>query len=320
MHRLHAGISGLIWTFTATLASSPPARSQTREPSASDVVEVEMRNVNFRAMRDVSIEIRHLRGRFEATGRDVPVSFDEPPSFVVKVDSAEIAITTADLSVLLNSYVFAYPDAPLKNITAVSAGDQVKIKGTMHKGIDLPFEVDGTLSATPEGDIRLHAESIKSAHIPFKGFLHLFGENMAKMVNVSEARGVRMEGDDMIMFPSRMTPPPHMAGRVTAVRLEGDKIVQLFDSGKRAPALTPPVRARNYIYHRGGTLRFGKLTMQDSDLEIVDDNPETPFDFFLGDYTSQLVAGYSLILPSRGLVVHMPDYGKLRSGQNSAPR
>jgi hypothetical protein len=107
---------------------------------------------------------------------------------------------------------------------------------------------------------------------------------------------------------------------VTGVRLEGERIVQVFDSGKHAPALTLPVPARNYIYHRGGVLRFGKLTMHDSDLEIVDDNPETPFDFFLGDYDAQLVAGYSVTTPSRGLIVHMPDYGKLRINQSAAPR
>jgi hypothetical protein len=297
----------------------PAAKPQTRNPHGSDAVEVEMKNVNFRARRDVTIEIRRLRGRFETTG-DGPVSFDEPQSFVVKVDSAEIAITTGNLSTLLNSYVFAYPGAPLKNISAISTGDRLKIKGTMHKGVDLPFEVQGGISATPEGDIRLHSESIKSAHLPLKGLLHLFGENLAKMVNVNETRGVRIDGDDMIMFPSRMTPPPHLFGRVTAVRLDGDKIVQTYDSGKRTPALTVPVHAQKYIYHRGGTLRFGKLTMHDSDLEIVDDNPQTPFDFFLGDYTSQLVAGYSLITPSRGLIVHMPDYGKLRSNPHGAPR
>jgi hypothetical protein len=49
----------------------------------------------------------------------------------------------------------------------------------------------------------------------------------------------------------------------------------------------------SYIYHRGGVLRFGKLTVTDADLEIVDENPKTPFDFSLPDYSRQLVPGYS---------------------------
>lgn len=31
-------------------------------------------------------------------------------------------------------------------------------------------------------------------------------------------------------------------------------------------------------YHRGGVLRFGKLTMTDADLEIVDQSSSSPFE------------------------------------------
>jgi hypothetical protein len=35
------------------------------------------------------------------------------------------------------------------------------------------------------------------------------------------------------------------------------------------------------MFYRGKILRFGKLTMVDSDLQIVDDDPSDPFDFYL---------------------------------------
>lgn len=38
-------------------------------------------------------------------------------------------------------------------------------------------------------------------------------------------------------------------------------------------ALTPPPPLRAYVYHRGGILRFSKLTMNDADLDIVGDRP-----------------------------------------------
>jgi hypothetical protein len=72
-----------------------------------------------------------------------------------------------------------------------------------------------------------------------------------------------------------------------------------------------PAPAANYIYHRGGILRFGKLTMTDADLEIIDENPKTPFDFSLDGYNRQLVAGYSRNTPSHGLIVLMPDYEQI---------
>jgi len=83
-------------------------------------------------------------------------------------------------------------------------------------------------------------------------------------------------------------------------------MIQTFRS-KDAKALVPPYKAQNYIYHQGGVLRFGKLTMTDADLEIVDQSPRTPFEFSLPDYNRQLVAGYSKNTPARGLIVFMPD-------------
>jgi hypothetical protein len=72
-----------------------------------------------------------------------------------------------------------------------------------------------------------------------------------------------------------------------------------------------PFKAESYVYHRGGVLRFGKLTMTDSDLELVNDPPHSPFDFSLPDYNRQLVAGYSKNTVMHGLIVFMPDLSAL---------
>jgi hypothetical protein len=283
-------------------------QEQLKAPAPTPV-QIQMRNVNFRMAPGVVLQIRSVRGRLVPTGPH-PVILDDRDSFTLEIDNAVIAISTASLTQLLNSYVFAYDGAPLKNITVKAKGDRLEQKGTMHKGVDLPFEMEGPVSPTPDGNIRLHADKIKSEHIPFKGLLHLFGEDLSKLVNVNEARGVRIEGDDIFLFPSRMMPAPHIHGRVTAVRVEGDNIVQVFEGSPAAP-LRLPAAATNYIYHRGGLLRFGKLTMNDADLEIIDANPRTPFDFSLSEYNRQLVAGYSKNTPSHGLIVHMPDFGQI---------
>jgi hypothetical protein len=49
----------------------------------------------------------------------------------------------------------------------------------IHKKIDLPFEIEGSLSATEDGNIRVHADKIRSAHLPVKGLLHFLGEDLA---------------------------------------------------------------------------------------------------------------------------------------------
>jgi hypothetical protein len=99
-----------------------------------------------------------------------------------------------------------------------------------------------------------------------------------------------------------------MSGRVTAVRIEGDRIVQVFGTQKADPAWKPP--SSNYMWYRGGVLGFGKLTMHDTDMRLIDANPRNPFDFSPDRYKDHLVAGYSKTAATGGLMVYMPDYGQ----------
>jgi hypothetical protein len=154
--------------------------------------------------------------------------------------------------------------------------------------------------------VRLHAEKVEAAHIPVKGLLHFLGEDLSKLINLKQDRGVRVEGDDIFLNPAKILPPPKMEGKVTGVRIDADRVVLTFGS-RTAGDLSPPLQADSYIYHRGGVLRFGKLIMMDADLELVGNPPHSPFDFSLPDYNRQLVAGYSKNTIARGLLVFMPD-------------
>ena len=278
-----------------------------------DLVRIQMKNVDFRLTRDIVMEVRGLRGRLKAVKAGVPVTFDDTDSFVVVVDSAEVAMSPQSISALMNSYVLAYRGAPIRDVSVSFEGGRLVQKGTLHKGVGLPFEIEGSVSTTADGNIRVHAEKIKLAHIPVKGLLHLFGEDLAKVVNQNAGRGMHLEGDDIILTPRTLTPPPHLEGRVTHVRLAGGKMIEYFESGHQAPLLAPPFPAEAYIYHRGGVLRFGKLTMTDADLEIVGDRPGV-FDFFQKEYLKQLTPGYSKTTMANGLVAHMADYSRVAGG------
>ena len=114
----------------------------------------------------------------------------------------------------------------------------------------------------------------------------------------------------MILYPERIIPPPQIRGRVTAVKVEQDQIVQSFGQTAR-PLSLPNPDAANYMYFKDGTLRFGELTMTNLDLEIIDADPKDPFDFYLERYNDQLVAGDSKNRPDYGLTVFMPDYHRV---------
>jgi hypothetical protein len=131
---------------------------------------------------------------------------------------------------------------------------------------------------------------------------------MAKLINTRKTRGITVEDNDLILDPTLMLPPPRMRGRITAVRIQGDEIIQTFGKGSGAPAQSP---RSNYMAYRGGVLRFGKLTMTDTDMRLIDADPTDPFDFFPDHYSEHLVAGYSKTTAAGGLLVYMPDFNKI---------
>lgn len=309
--RARTGVS--VWAMAFWFCGAPLGAWAQEKPGPdwhpngdTSAVQIQMKNVNLRLTGDMVLEVRSLRGQLKRTNPEVPVTFDDSESFFVQIDTAEVAISAASLAALMNSYVLAYDGAPIKNVTISIEGDRVIQKGTLHKGIDLPFEIEGSLSTTADGNIRVHAEKVKSAHVPVKGLLHLLGENLSKLVNENSSRGMTIVGDDIILTPKTLTPPPHLEGRVARVGVENGKIVQFFDSGRHFASLAPPLPSSAYVYHRGGIVRFGKLTMTDADLEIVGNRPGT-FEFFLREYRRQLVAGYTKNTPADGLVAHMAN-------------
>lgn len=288
------------------------ARSAESAAQPREAVQIQMKNVNFLVTQEIVLGVRTLRGRLERTRPEAPVTFDDSDSFFVDADSAVITVSPASLSALMNSYVFAYKGAPVKNVTTTISGGRLIQKGTIHKGVDLPFEIDGSVYATKEGKLGLHAASIKAAGLPVKGLLDFLGKDVSSLIHANQGRGIETRADDIILAPEKLTPPPHIHGRVRRAGLSDGRLLIVFDSGRPQAPLTPPFPSSAYIYHRGGVLRFGKLTMTDADLEIVGDRPGA-FNFFQRQYKKQLVAGYSKTTPTDGLVVHMLDYSHFDS-------
>jgi hypothetical protein len=292
----------------AVLALSPVS---VRTDGAAEPVQVQMRNIALHVDASTILNVRRLRGQLISTKTGAPPVFDDKNSFTVKIDSAEIAIGVNSLSQLMNGYVFNYKGAPLEKLQVTTEGTNLRIKGTLKKGVSVPFTIVSSARVDPDGSLRLHPQSIKTLGIPSKGLLDFIGLDLQKVIKVNADRGVRIDGDDFILRPNALLPPPRIDGHLQAVRIEPGTVVQVFGPGT-AKALAPPEPNTNYMYYRGGILRFGKLTMTDTDMELIDQHPQDPFDFFQDRYEEQLVAGYSKNTRAHGLKVYMPDYASLR--------
>ena len=279
---------------------------------------VTMRNVDFHVADDVLLRIAMLDGHMQSVKHGV-VDFDDKRSYVLSVDTGVVGLTPTDLSNLMNRYVFAYPGAPLRDLAVTVRGDQLGLKGTLHKGVDIPFDITSTVTLTPDEKLRIHPTRMRIFSVNGLTLMRALGLNLKKMVDLSKAKGVTADGNDLIMDPLVILPPPTIRGRPVTVRIEHGALTQYFGRPAAAAAptpMTPPdTTLSNYMVYRGGTLHFGKLYMTDAELIVVDEDSRDPFDFDNDHYQRQLIAGHSRTLPSLGLEVYMPDAAKLgRSG------
>lgn len=277
-------------------------------------VQVQMRNVALHVDDRVVLNVRRLRGALVSTRRTMPPVFDDKQSFVVHIDSGEIAVAPDALSELMNRYMFNDQGSPIRHVAITIEGQRLKVTGSLHKGVDVPFTVVADPLVDDRGNLRLHPVSMKALGVPAGKLLSMFGLGLDTLVKVKGNKGMRVEGNDFVLDPSSLVPSPRIQGRLQAVRVEPNAVVEMFGPGREA-ALHPPNAKANYMYYRGGVLRFGKLTMTDADMELIDQHSEDPFDFFQDRYNEQLVAGYSKNTPEHGLEVFMPDYHRLRASR-----
>jgi hypothetical protein len=192
-----------------------------------------------------------------------------------------------------------------------TVGSKIRVHGKLHAQGDLPFATEGSATATPEGSIRLQPYKVTVAQVSVKGLMDLLKLKSAQLLNTDTVPGVRLEGNDLLLDPAPLVPPPHIAGRVTEVRIAGEQMLLVF--GTKPPAGATPRRSGNYIALHGGQLRFGKLTMAEADVVLIDMDPQDPFDISLAHSKEQVVAGYTQMTPAFGLRVFMRDFNKVQT-------
>lgn len=275
-------------------------------PAGADVG-IEMRNVHLRVAPDAALDVAWLRGQLHPTRAGQCPIFDDPSSFDLLIQDAELAIDAPSLTALVGR-AFSFAGSNLSNLRLSFAGPLIVQQGTLSKGVRIPFTVRASVTVTPGGLLRVHPESIKTAGVPAARVMHLFGLELDDLVRANPSRGITVDKDDLLLDPSRMLPPPVTRGRLVAAAVRNNRLVQIFGRGASAR----PGAGGNYIWFRGGTIRFGKLTMTDADLRLIDMQPSDPFDFYSAKYDEQLVAGYSKNTPQHGLRTYMPDYGRLK--------
>jgi len=277
-----------------------------------------VKNTFLRMDPELGIFIKHLEGRLEPKRQGDPIIFDDVKSFVFHVYQGQLVLDEANITLLKNKYTFNYPDSPLKDIQINFTPGRIKMSGKMKQLIAwIPFTMEGTVRPTPEGKIIMIPDRIVALGIPSKGLMDLIGLDTAKLINVNSDRGVELQGNNIILDPNKLFPPPKMQSKVVAVNVIQGKMNITFGGNQRVPRRQlPDPSMQNYMHVYGGNLLMMNELHRGGELQMVDMDPSNPFDFYLGEYKRHLKAGYVKVMNDLGtLITLMPDYTKIQSTQ-----
>jgi hypothetical protein len=292
----------------ATAANSNQAAQVSGRAEDSTPTRIYAHNLMLRKGPDFRIYVRWLVGEMRRTNTNVNPSFDEPESFVLEVQRGVIHANLGDIGHYLNTGAVA--GSPLTNISLEGNGSQISLHGTVHKlHIPLPIGLEGTISPAPGGRIHLHVDKLSILKLPVKGLLGGFHVSVADLMGKTKVAGLEASENDLYFDTQQLLPAPHIHGILTRIRAKSPDIEVMYGDAQDDVARTE--QWHNFLALKGGSLDFGKLTMHNVDLIMIDASKDAWFDLDLVNYQAQLVNGYTRMTPQAGLEIFMPDLDEL---------
>ncbi|HEY0162966.1 MAG TPA: hypothetical protein VGB69_09835 [Edaphobacter sp.] len=284
-----------------------PASSKSPAATAPEQTTVYAHNLELRKGANFRIYARWLRGTMEPVRSDRPPSLDDEESFLFRIDRGLIHANMGDVETFLNTGVVT--QSPLKNIHLSGEGQSLKISGTMRRMlVPLPVEILGTLSPAPNGRIHLAVTKINVLKVPVKALMGGLKIEVNDIVGTKPAPGIEVSNNDLYLDTTKLLPPPHIRGQMSGIIVQlPDIVVTYGDTTTDEDAEL--AQWHNFLRLRGGTVEFGKLTMRDADLTLIDASGDGWFDLDLATYQQQVVKGYSRMTPENGLEIFMPGFG-----------
>lgn len=276
-------------------------------PEDTDPTQVYAHNLELRKGPHFRVYIRWLRGLLVRTNPHRNASFDVPESFLVEIQKGVVNVKLSDISDFLNNE--SATGAPLRNITMENEGGELRLHGTVHKVVSLPVRLDGTLTPMPDGRLRYHLNKLNVLKMPMKGLLGMFHVTLSDVIKNTKTPGVVVQGNDIYFDTQELLPPPHIRGQITSVTPNGDSLTVTYGGAKNDEEKL--ARWHNFLRLSGGSLDFGKLTMRQVDLTMIDATDDPWFDLDLVNYQAQLVYGTTRMTEKQGLEIYMPDVDKV---------
>jgi hypothetical protein len=264
-------------------------------------------HTGYRVDKYVRLFLDELDSDIVLREKDQPFDPSAKTDYAINVRHAKVRQEASSLEALLNTYVFGDAKAPLKDLKVGLRGDRVTLSGKLNKGVGLPFELEGDIGVSGDGRAKLTPRSIRSLGVRVDGLMSLVGLDLANLLRARAEKGFVIEGNGVLLDPSKMLPPPKLLGPVKAIRVVNGEFEFLLGQGEARALPALPIQTPNWIALWGGMVRVNSVTAYDAKVQLVDANPADPFFFALDFYRESLEAGFVVSGRDGRLVAYLPD-------------
>jgi hypothetical protein len=154
-----------------------------------------------------------------------------------EIERGRVFVTGASLTKLFETKNQG-KNQSIKEMKIETKEDHVVISGKVHKVVDMPFSVEGPVSASGRM-LRLDASGIKAAGLPIKGLLSMLGKQLGSMFKAGGTEGVTVKDNTIFFQPEKMA---NIRGEIANVQVTSEGLTVTFVPTKQKQAVATSAR------------------------------------------------------------------------------
>ena len=144
-----------------------------------------------------------------------------------EVEHGNVFVSTESLSQLFNQKA-KRGASKISGIKIEIEKGTVHLKGKIRKGIDVPFDIEGSV-ATDGRNLILHATKVHAQGIPIKGVLNMLGMHLSSLMGSGEMSGVSAKEDTLVFEPAKIS---QVRGKIASATVSDKGLAVSFVSNK----------------------------------------------------------------------------------------